>query len=126
MDTPASAGRAPLAAPAPLVASAPLAAPATLAAPRPDANAHVLGLDVCGTKLAAGFVRGDGAVLSRVVEPSRVSEGPHAMIARHLEMGRRAVEASGVGWSSVGAVGVACGGPLDPLRGIIQSPLSLP
>jgi glucokinase len=112
MDTPAPAGSAPLPAPRP--------------APAPDAGALVLGLDVGGTKLATGVVRGDGAVLSRIVEPSRASEGPRAMIARHLDMGRRAVEASGVEWSSIAAVGIACGGPLDPLLGIIQSPLSLP
>src|SRR3954468_22397561 len=106
------------------MADAAPAAPAPPPPPAPDPRAFVLRLDVGGTKLAAGVVRGDGAVLSRVVEPSRVSEGPHAMIARHLDMGRRAVEASGVGWSSIAAVGIACGGPLDPLRGIIQSPLS--
>jgi glucokinase len=89
-------------------------------------GAHVLGLDVGGTKLAAGVVRGDGTVLSRLVEPSRVSEGPQAMVARHLDMGRRAVDASGVGWDDIAAVGIACGGPLDPLTGVIQSPLSLP
>jgi glucokinase len=55
-----------------------------------------------------------------------VDEGPEAMIARHLELGRDAVEASGIGWSGVGAIGIACGGPLDPRAGIIQSPLSLP
>lgn len=92
--------------------------------PAPDVN--VLGLDVGGTKLAAGVVRGNGAVLSRIEEPSRVEEGPRAMVARHVEMGRRAVEASGVGWASIAAVGIACGGPLDPLAGVIQSPLSLP
>ena len=48
------------------------------------------------------------------------------MIARHLELGRRAVDASGVDWSAIGAIGIACGGPLDPVAGVIQSPLSLP
>ncbi len=48
------------------------------------------------------------------------------MIARHLELGRRAVDASGVDWSAIGAIGIACGGPLDPVGGVIQSPLSLP
>jgi len=68
----------------------------------------------------------DGHVLSRLVIPSQVADGPQAMIARHLELGRQAVEAAGVGWSAIGAVGIACGGPLDPRAGVIQSPLSLP
>jgi glucokinase len=95
-------------------------------APGPVPDAHVLALDVGGTKLAAGVVRGDGTVLSRVVAPSRVEDGPHAMVARHVAMGRRAIEASGVAAERITAVGIACGGPLDPLAGIIQSPLSLP
>jgi len=48
------------------------------------------------------------------------------MIARHLELGREAVAVSGVPWAEIRAVGIACGGPLDPRAGIIQSPLSLP
>ena len=68
----------------------------------------------------------DGRVLSRHVIPSHVEDGPQAMIARQLELGRQAVETSGVDWPQIGAVGIACGGPLDPQAGIIQSPLSLP
>ena len=86
----------------------------------------VLGLDVGGTKLAAGVVRADGRVLSVKVAPSRPEEGPDGMIPRHLELGRDAVAAAGVSWADVRAVGIACGGPLDPVAGIIQSPLSLP
>jgi glucokinase len=48
------------------------------------------------------------------------------MIARHLELGREAVEEAGVPWDAVRAVGIACGGPLDPVAGIIQSPPNLP
>lgn len=87
---------------------------------------HVLGLDIGGTKLAAGVVARDGGVLSMEVAPSRVEDGPETMIARHLELGRAAVVASGVPWSAIGAIGIACGGPLDPLSGVIQGPLSLP
>ena len=90
------------------------------------ADDHVLALDVGGTKLAAGVVARDGSVRSRLVAPSRVEEGPDAMIARHLQLGRDAVEESGVLWAGIRAVGIACGGPLDPRAGIIQSPLSLP
>ncbi len=86
----------------------------------------VLGLDVGGTKLAAGVVRADGRVLSMKVAPSRREEGPDGMIPRHLELGRDAVAAAGVAWSDIRAVGIACGGPLDPAAGIIQSPPSLP
>jgi glucokinase len=86
----------------------------------------VLGLDVGGTKLAAGVVAGNGHVLSMEVAPSRVEEGPDAMIERHLDLGRSAVAAAGVPWEQVRAVGIACGGPLNPFLGVIQSPPGLP
>jgi glucokinase len=93
---------------------------------RPAPDDLVLGLDVGGTKLAAGVVAGDGRVLSERVAPSRREEGPDAMIGRHLELGREAVQEAGVPWRSIAGIGIACGGPLDPFAGIIQSPLHLP
>src|SRR5215211_6755290 len=97
--------------------------------PRPDSSeseGDVLALDIGGTKIAAGVVRRDGTVRSRRIAPSRVEDGPETMIARHLALGRAAVADAGIGWSAIRAVGIACGGPLDPLAGVIQSPLSLP
>ena len=91
-----------------------------------SADDLVLGLDVGGTKLAAGVVAGNGRVLSLEVAPSRVEDVPDTMIERHLDLGRTAVAAAGVPWSEVRAVGIACGGPLDPFAGIIQSPPGLP
>ena len=79
-----------------------------------------------GTKLAAGVVGADGSVLSSVQAPSHADRGPDQMIARHIELGREAVTAAGAGWSDIEAIGIACGGPLDPAAGIIQSPPSLP
>jgi len=86
----------------------------------------VLGLDVGGTKLAAGVVTPDGRVHSMLVEASHSERGPLDMIARHLELGRRAVAASGMAWSEICSIGIACGGPLDPVAGVIQSPPGLP
>jgi glucokinase len=85
-----------------------------------------LGLDIGGTKLAAGVVSRDGRVLASGRIPSRAAEGPGPMIARLIELGRSMVAEAGVPWARVGAVGLACGGPLDPEAGIIQSPPSLP
>jgi glucokinase len=86
----------------------------------------VLALDVGGTKLAAGVVQGDGTVRSKLVAPSHRETGPAAMIERHIALGREAIEASDVAPAHIRAVGIACGGPLDPARGIIQSPPNLP
>jgi glucokinase len=92
----------------------------------PPADDVVLGLDVGGTKIAAGVVRGDGVPLSLLVEPSRAEQGPDAMIQRHLDLARRAVDLARLTWADVRAVGIACGGPLDPFAGVIQSAFHLP
>ena len=86
----------------------------------------VLGLDIGGTKLAAGVVAGDGRVLSQLTIPARKLEGPDRMIARLVDLGREAVDVSGVEWSRIGSIGIACGGPLDPVNGIILTPPNLP
>ena len=95
-------------------------------APRRPSEPLVLALDVGGTKIAAGVVAPDGRVLSNLVAASHADQGPEQMISRHLELGRDAVLAAGADWADVRAVGIAIGGPLDPVAGIIQSPPSLP
>ena len=82
----------------------------------------VLALDIGGTKLAVGVVTPDGAVHGLRVRPTRREEGPDAVIARLFALGHEAVAEAG----PVGAVGVACGGPLDARTGVLQSPPHLP
>src|SRR3954452_715127 len=96
-----------------------------------DGAAHasrgsVLGLDIGGTKLAAGVVAPDGSVRGFVVAPTRAERGPDDSLSRLFELGRRAVAESGVSWEDVEAVGIGCGGPLDSEKGILIAPLHLP
>jgi glucokinase len=86
----------------------------------------VLGLDIGGTKIAAGVVDGDGGVHGFVVTPTEVDRGPDDGTRRLFELGRRAVEESGLGWSEIAGVGIGCGGPLDSANGILIAPLHLP
>ncbi len=92
----------------------------------PDPDDLVLGLDIGGTKLAAGVVAGDGRVLSQLTIPARKLEGPDAMIARLVGLGRDAVEGARVDWGRIRSIGISCGGPLDPINGIILTPPNLP
>jgi glucokinase len=89
-------------------------------------GAPVLGLDIGGTKLAAGVVDAGGAVHSFLVEPSRPEEGSDAALARLFDLGRRAIDESGVGLAAVGAIGIGCGGPLDAEHGVLLAPPHLP
>jgi len=86
----------------------------------------VLGLDIGGTKLAAGVVDRSGSVLSFVAEATLANEGPERGLTRLFELGRRAVAEAGVEWSRIGAVGIGCGGPLDAGRGVLVAPPHLP
>jgi glucokinase len=82
----------------------------------------VLGLDIGGTKLAAGVVDPDGSVSGFVVAPSEPERGPNDALSRLFDLGRRALAEAGV---AVEAVGIGCGGPLDAERGVLIAPLHL-
>jgi glucokinase len=89
-------------------------------------DGHVLGLDIGGTKLAAGVVDRQGRLSSFVVEPTRREEGPDVVLERLWKLGSEAVERSGAGWESVESVGIGCGGPLDAAAGLLIAPPHLP
>lgn len=86
------------------------------------AGKHVLALDIGGTKLAAGVVRDDGTVVSFDVVPTQVERGPDAVMQTLLELGRVAMAAAGVSADGLVGVGVSCGGPLDPITGVVYGP----
>lgn len=86
---------------------------------------RVLGLDIGGTKLAAGVVDVEGVVGGFVVQPTDAERGPDDVLARLWQLGRRAVAESGAAWADVEAVGIGCGGPLDSRRGVLIAPLHL-
>lgn len=67
-----------------------------------------------------------GVLRSFLVTPTRAGQSPEADLERLWELGRRAVASSGLGWSEIRAVGIGCGGPLDPERGVVLCPPHLP
>jgi glucokinase len=93
---------------------------------RPGTPLAVLGLDIGGTKLAAGVVADDGKVLSFTVTSTNPEEGPERGLERLFELGRQAVAESGVGWERIALVGIGSGGPLDATRGVLIAPPHLP
>jgi glucokinase len=86
----------------------------------------VLSLDIGGTKLAVAVVTEDGRTHGLVIEPTRREEGPGVIVPRLLEIGHRAIAASGIPASEISAVGISCGGPLDAETGVLTGPLHLP
>ena len=106
-------------------AGAPVAATGDGGAGGAEARA-VLGLDVGGTKLAAGVVDAAGDTRSFVVAPTLAGRGPVDGVTRLFELGRRAVAESGGDWEQIDSVGIGCGGPLDDVRGVLVAPPHLP
>jgi glucokinase len=87
---------------------------------------YVLGLDIGGTKLAAGVVDDSGRTRSFAVESTNAEEGPERALERLFDLGRRAVAESGIAWAAIGSVGIGAGGPLDTRLGILTAPPHLP
>ncbi len=91
----------------------------------PTDTGAILGLDIGGTKLAAGVLTADGSLLGWQLGPSS-ADGPDAVIERMVALGRAAVEASGLGWDEIDGIGVGVGGPLDAVKGLVLNPPNLP
>jgi glucokinase len=88
------------------------------------ARAAMLGLDIGGTKIAAGVVAEDGSVHALLAEPTEITRGSEDVLARLFALGRRAIAESG--GPAIEGVGIGCGGPLDPARGVLIDPFHLP
>ncbi len=81
----------------------------------------VLGLDIGGTKIAAGVLDPEGGVHGFVTAPADASS--ETGVVRLFELGRQALSAAGL---EIDAVGIGCGGPLDSANGVLVAPLHLP
>jgi glucokinase len=82
----------------------------------------VLGIDIGGTKLAAGVVSRAGQVLADVRRPTPRDMDAEGLLAAVVDLAERARRHADV---SVDAVGIGCGGPLLYPEGIV-SPLHIP
>lgn len=82
------------------------------------------GVDIGGTKTAVVLSSQPPAILSKHVFATRPSAGPELAI-RHIVEGLRQELASRKSECSLQAIGVSCGGPLDPATGTIHQPPNL-
>ncbi len=85
-----------------------------------------LGIDIGGTKSAVAVATADGHVRAHVRGASRAEEGADAMIGRVIDMARTAVAEAGLDMADIRAIGIGCGGPLDPVRGVVRHALNNP
>jgi glucokinase len=87
-----------------------------------DAESLLLGIDIGGTKTAAGVVTREGRALSFHVEPTPRDANAEALLAFVVTVAEHACEGDR---DRVAAVGVGCGGPMVYPAGNV-SPLFIP
>ena len=91
-----------------------------------DGNEWMIGVDIGGTKVAAGFVnaRGELGEHRRVpMNPQGTAQEGFAAVASVLD---ELLELRGAGKSQLIPIGVCAPGPLDPKSGIVLNPPNIP
>ncbi len=87
---------------------------------------YVLGVDIGGTKIAAGMVSHKGVLGYKTVCPTRAAEGLKVSLAAVYRSIEEVLHKSGVKEKQITGIGVCAPGPLDPLKGIVHNPPNLP
>src|SRR5579875_1801392 len=100
------------------------------AADGPDDGLLVAGVDIGGTQCSVNLGRlrcGDLRLEWRDQFRTEVSRGPDRILADiGARMDRALEQAASAQRGTVAGIGVTCGGPLDRVAGVIQSPPNLP
>ena len=81
-----------------------------------------VGVDIGGTKIAAGLVDANGRILSHI----RVSMISQSSAEAALDAVLGALEQVTAGSSGIAGIGICSPGPLDPSTGVILNPPNLP
>ncbi|HEX2910537.1 MAG TPA: ROK family protein [Chloroflexia bacterium] len=80
------------------------------------------GLDIGGTKMAAGLVTAKGELALRLTVPTEASQGGAAVLERALELVEKLLqEAASQGLPAPTALGIAAGGRIDTERGVVAA-----
>ena len=88
-------------------------------------NKTWIGVDIGGTKTAVVLSSAPPAILERIEFPTLPEQGPDRVIELIKQSIRKLIDSTGEEASSLGAIGVSCGGPLDQATGVIQAPPNL-
>jgi glucokinase len=86
----------------------------------------VLGIDIGGTKLAAGIVSAEGNILVRGEIPTLAREGLEPVLDRIVGLGRDLLARAAAKKEPVKRIGVGCAGPVDIGAGKVFNPPNLP
>ena len=87
-------------------------------------NEYYLGIDIGGTKCAVIAGTEEMEILKKTGFPTETSKGPSHAINLLLSSASEII--NNLGADRLKAIGISCGGPLDSIKGIVQSPPNLP
>jgi glucokinase len=83
-----------------------------------------IGIDIGGTKCAVIAGTEYMEILKKISFPTETQKGPDHAI--NLLLYSASKIAANLGSGSLKAIGISCGGPLDSVKGVVQSPPNLP
>jgi glucokinase len=86
----------------------------------------IAGVDIGGTKTAVVLSLQMPHVLTRIEFPTLAQQGPEQAIRNIMSSLEAALEQNNFVSSDIASIGVSCGGPLDSIAGVVQSPPNLP
>ena len=89
-------------------------------------NDKALGIDIGGTKIAVATVRGSVEILRETQIPTESERGFSSGVTRIAEAAALVMRETGWNAAELAGIGVGCAGPVDPVRGTIHNPHTLP
>jgi glucokinase len=89
-------------------------------------DGRAVGIDIGGTKIAVATVNGAGEVLRESTIPTDSRQGFASGLGRITETVTRILADTGWTARELDGVGIGCAGPVDPVRGTIHNPHTLP
>ena len=91
-----------------------------------NGGGKAVGIDIGGTKTAVATVNGTGDIVREATIPTESERGFASGISRITETIARVLEESGWSAPELQGIGIGCAGPVDPVRGTILNPYTLP
>ncbi|MBA3847741.1 MAG: ROK family protein [Planctomycetes bacterium] len=84
---------------------------------------YFLGVDIGGTKCAVCLGDDAGTIIDRIAFATNERQGPQQAIDNLIRSAQQLIDKHR---PKLSGIGISCGSPLDPERGVIQAPANLP
>jgi len=86
----------------------------------------IIGVDIGGTKIAAGVVSPGGKLIDSLVLPTLAGKGKNASLDRVILSVETLLSNNNIDRKRIKGIGLCAPGPLDPVKGVVHNPPNLP